>query len=485
MLQTKLVLLLILYVIRLGIYFYSVYDKDAAVVLEMGTQMSSARRGIATEQMIRVAKDEDIDLNFLVQRVANGSIIIPKNNSRKQEVKVVGIGHGLKTKVNVNIGTSTLYQNLDEEISKAKVAVKYGADTIMDLSDGGDIDLIREKLLEVAPITFGTVPVYQAYAYGVKKFKNPLNITDDDFLNAFEKNVKDGVDYTTIHSGITNELARRVLEVRRHAGIVSKGGTITAAWMLKYDKENPYNEHFEYMCEIARNYDVTFSLGDALRPGSILDSHDELQVSEMINVSRLAKKAHEKDVQVMIEGPGHVPLNEVAPNVRLAKALIGDVPYYVLGPLVTDIGAGYDHIASAIGAAVSAAEGVDLLCYLTPAEHLALPTAEEVKEGLIAYRIAAHAGDLVKIREKAIKWDREITEARRTLNWEKQIALAINPEEAERIHTRREGQLGGNNVPCTMCGAACVYIMLPQQRKEKDDRMMIKNKKDELQPNSL
>ncbi|HEX7143155.1 MAG TPA: phosphomethylpyrimidine synthase ThiC [Nitrososphaeraceae archaeon] len=429
--------------------------------------MTSARRGVPTEEMLRVAKDEDIDINFLIQKVANGSIIIPKNNIRKQEIKVVGIGKGLKTKVNVNIGTSTLYQNLDEEVAKAKVAVKYGGDTIMDLSDGGNLDLIREKLLEAAPITFGTVPIYQAYAYGVEKYKNPLNITEDDFLNAFEKHAKDGVDYTTIHSGITKEIAKRVLEVKRHAGIVSKGGTITAAWMLKYDKENPYFQHFDYMCEIAKKYDVTFSLGDALRPGSILDSHDELQVQEMINVARLSKKAHEYDIQVMVEGPGHVPLNEVAANVRLAKSLIGEVPYYVLGPLVTDIAAGYDHIASAIGAAVSASEGVDLLCYLTPAEHLSLPNVEDVKAGLIAYRIAAHAGDLVKMRDKAIKWDREITKARRTLNWQKQIELSINPEEAERIHNR-QGQHEGNNVPCTMCGGACVYIMLPQQRKYED-----------------
>ena len=435
----------------------------------MGTQMSSARRGIATAEMMQVAKDEDVGLDTLLHGIARGSIIIPKNTVRKQQIKTVGIGHGLKTKVNVNIGTSTLYQNLEEEISKARVAVKYGADTIMDLSDGGDLNLIREKLLESAPITFGTVPVYQAYAHGVEKYKDPLNITSDDFLNAFEKNIKDGVDYTTIHSGITKELAKRIFDVQRHGGIVSKGGTITAAWMLKYDKENPYNEYFDNMCEIARKYDVTFSLGDALRPGSILDSHDELQVSEMINVGRLAKKAKEKDVQVMIEGPGHVPLNEVAANVRLAKSLIGNVPYYVLGPLVTDIAAGYDHIASAIGAAVSAAEGVDLLCYLTPAEHLGLPTAEEVKEGLIAYRIAAHAGDLVKIREKAIKWDRDITEARRTLNWDKQISLAINPEEAERIRNRRQGQIHSNTAPCTMCGGACVYIMLPQQRMYKKD----------------
>jgi phosphomethylpyrimidine synthase len=429
--------------------------------------MSSARRGVATDEMLQVAKDEDFSLDALLQGIAKGSIIIPKNTARKQQIKVIGIGQGLKTKVNVNIGTSTLYQNLEEEISKAKVAVKYGADTIMDLSDGGDINMIREKLLEAAPITFGTVPIYQAYVHGVEKFKDPLSITSDDFLNAFEENVKDGVDYTTIHSGITKELAHRILEVKRHAGIVSKGGTITAAWMLRYDQENPYNEYFDYMCEIARKYDVTFSLGDALRPGSILDSHDELQVSEMINVSRLAKKARDKDVQVMIEGPGHVPLNEVAANVRLAKSLIGNVPYYVLGPLVTDVAAGYDHIASAIGAAISAAEGVDLLCYLTPAEHLGLPNAEEVKEGLIAYRIAAHAGDLVKIREKAITWDREITEARRTLNWDKQISLAINPEEAERIRNRRQGQINANSAPCTMCGGACVYIMLPQQRMYK------------------
>ena len=433
----------------------------------MCTQMSSARRGNPTEEMLQVAKDEDIDINYIIQKVANGSIIIPRNNIRKQKIKVVGIGKGLKTKVNVNIGTSTLYQNLDEEVSKAKVAVKYGGDTIMDLSDGGNLDLIRETLLDAAPITFGTVPIYQAYAYGVEKYKNPLNITEDDFLNSFEKHAKDGVDYTTIHSGITKEIAKRILEVKRHAGIVSKGGTITAAWMLKYDKENPYFKHFDYMCEIARKYDVTFSLGDALRPGSILDSHDELQIQEMINVARLCKRAHEKDIQVMVEGPGHVPLNEVAVNVRLAKSLIGEIPYYVLGPLVTDIAAGYDHIASAIGAAVSASEGVDLLCYLTPAEHLSLPNVEDVKEGLIAYRIAAHAGDLVKIREKAIKWDRAITNARRTLNWQKQIELSINPEEAERIHNR-QGQHEGNNVPCTMCGGACVYIMLPQQRKYED-----------------
>jgi phosphomethylpyrimidine synthase len=432
----------------------------------MATQVTSAKRGVATPEMMKVAKEEDLSINVIKERVSNGSVIIPNNINRKQkDVKHVGIGNGLKTKVNVNIGTSTLYQDLDEEISKAKVAVKYGGDTIMDLSDGGNLDYIREKLLEAAPITFGTVPVYQAYAYGVEKYKNPLNITSEDFLNSFEKHVKDGVDYTTIHSGITRDLAKRVIKVRRHGGIVSKGGTITAAWMLKYDKENPYFEHFDYMCEIARKYDVTFSLGDALRPGSILDSHDELQVAEMINVARLAKRAREYDVQVMIEGPGHVPLNEVAANVRLAKSLLGNIPYYVLGPLVTDIAAGYDHIASAIGAAISAAEGVDLLCYLTPSEHLGLPTAEEVKEGLIAYRIAGHAGDLVKMREKAIKWDKAITEARRTLNWEKQISLSINPEEAERIHMRRQGQHGGNNVPCTMCGSACVYIMLPQQRK--------------------
>ncbi|MDC0052323.1 phosphomethylpyrimidine synthase ThiC [Candidatus Nitrosopelagicus sp.] len=434
----------------------------------MATQMTSARRGIATDEMKQVAKDEDVTLEWLIPKIASGSIIIPSNNVRKEKIHNVAIGKGTKTKVNVNIGTSTLNVDIDEEVEKAKVAVKYHADTIMDLSDGGDVGIVRRKLLEVAPITFGTVPIYEAYNFGVEKHKNPLDITEDDFLKAFENNIKDGVDYTTIHSGITKEIAKRILKVERYAGVVSKGGTITAAWMLKYDKENPYITHYDYMMELAQKYDVTFSLGDALRPGSILDSHDELQVQEMINISRLAKRANEKEVQVMIEGPGHVPLNEVAANVRLAKSLIGDVPYYVLGPLVTDIASGHDHIASAIGAAVSASEGVDLLCYLTPSEHLALPNAEEVKAGLIAYRIAAHAGDLVKLREKAIKWDMKMTEARRTLDWEKQLALSIDPELAAKIHGRT-GQHPGNNVPCTMCGGACVYLMLPQQRKYEKD----------------
>ena len=434
----------------------------------MATQMTSARRGVATDEMKQIAKDEDVTLDWLIPKIASGSIIIPSNNVRKEKIHNVAIGKGTKTKVNVNIGTSTLNVNIEEEIEKAKVAVKYHADTIMDLSDGGDVGIVRRKLLEAAPITFGTVPIYEAYNFGVEKHKNPLDITEDDFLKAFENNIKDGVDYTTIHSGITKEIAKRILKVERYAGVVSKGGTITAAWMLKYDKENPYITHYDYMMELAQKYDVTFSLGDALRPGSILDSHDELQVQEMINISRLAKRANEKDVQVMIEGPGHVPLNEVAANVRLAKSLIGDVPYYVLGPLVTDIASGHDHIASAIGAAVSASEGVDLLCYLTPSEHLALPNAEEVKAGLIAYRIAAHAGDLVKLREKSIKWDMKMTEARRTLDWEKQLALSIDPENAAKIHGRT-GQHPGNNVPCTMCGGACVYLMLPQQRKYEKD----------------
>ena len=435
----------------------------------MGTQMSSARRGVATDEMKQVARDEDVTMEWLLQKIASGSIIIPSNNVRKQKIHNVGIGRGLKTKVNVNIGTSTLNVDPEAEVKKAKTAVKYHADTIMDLSDGGDVGAIRRTLLEAAPITFGTVPIYEAYNYGVSVHKNPMNLTEDDFLKAFENNAKDGVDYTTIHAGITKEIAKRILQVQRHGGIVSKGGTITAAWMLKYDKENPYFEHYDYLIELARRYDVTFSLGDALRPGSILDSHDELQVQEMINVARLTRRAHQQDVQVMVEGPGHVPLNEVAANVRLAKSLIGDVPYYVLGPLVTDVASGHDHIASAIGAAVSASEGVDLLCYLTPSEHLALPDADEVKAGLIAYRIAAHAADLVKIRDKAIKWDMAMTEARRTLDWERQIALSIDPEEAARIHSRT-GQHPGNNVPCTMCGGACVYIMLPQQRRYEKDK---------------
>ncbi len=429
----------------------------------MGTQMGAARRGEITDQMRRVAADEGVDVEWLARRMATGSIIIPSNVRRPQSIHNVGIGKGLKTKVNVNIGTSTLHVDVEAEAQKARTAVKHHADTIMDLSDGGDVGAIRRRLMDEARITFGTVPIYEAYNRGVEKHRDPLAISEDDFIAAFESNARDGVDYTTIHSGITMDIAKRIERVRRHGGIVSKGGTITAAWMMRHGKENPYHSNYDYLLEVAKEHDVTFSLGDALRPGSILDSHDELQVQEMINISDLTKRAHESDVQVMVEGPGHVPLNEVAANVRVAKALIGEVPYYVLGPLVTDIASGHDHIASAIGAAVSAAEGVDLLCYLTASEHLALPNDAEVKDGLIAYRIAAHAGDLVKNRERAIKWDRAMTKARRTLDWEAQIALSIDPEKAAAIHSRT-GQHPGNNVPCTMCGGACVYVMLPQQR---------------------
>ncbi|MCY3853963.1 MAG: phosphomethylpyrimidine synthase ThiC [Thaumarchaeota archaeon] len=431
----------------------------------MVTQMSAAKRNVCTDEMKTVAKDENVTERWLMSKIANGSIIIPSNNIRNQKIHNVGIGNGLKTKVNVNIGTSTLKNDINEEVAKAKIAIKYHADTIMDLSDGGDVKKIRQILLEAAPIVFGTVPIYEAYNKGIKKFKDPLLINEDDFMKAFESNIKDGVDYTTVHVGITNHIAKKILNVKRHAGIVSKGGTITAAWMLKYEKENPYVTYYDHILELACKYDVTLSLGDALRPGSILDSHDELQIQEMINISRLAKVAHDKNVQIMIEGPGHVPLNEVKANVTLAKSLIGNFPYYVLGPLVTDIASGYDHIASAIGAAISSSEGVDLLCYLTPSEHLALPNVNEVKEGLIAYRIAAHVGDLVKLREKAIKWDFEMTKARRSLDWEKQLALSIDPENAMHIHNRSCDNHAYNNLPCTMCGGACVYIMLPQQRK--------------------
>lgn len=429
----------------------------------MGTQMGAARRGAVTDEVRRVAADEGVEEGWLSRRIASGSAIIPSNSSRRQAIHNVGIGRGLKTKVNVNIGTSTLHVDVEAEAQKARTAVKHHADTIMDLSDGGDVGAIRRRLMEEAPITFGTVPIYEAYSRGVERHRDPLAIGEDDFVSAFVANAEDGVDYTTIHSGITMEIAKKIQGVRRHAGIVSKGGTITAAWMLRHGKENPYHSHYDYLVEVARKHDVTFSLGDALRPGSILDAHDELQMDEMYEVARLTRRAHEKDVQVMVEGPGHVPLDEVAANVRIAKSRIGDVPYYVLGPLVTDVASGHDHIASAIGAAVSAAEGVDLLCYLTPSEHLALPNDAEVKEGLIAYRIAAHAGDLVKNRERAIEWDRAMSRARRRLDWEAQIALSIDPEKAAEIHART-GQHPGNGVPCTMCGGACVYVMLPQQR---------------------
>ena len=423
------------------------------------TIMLEARSGNIPEEVKIVAKEEDVLPEKLRERLAEGKVIIPRN-LRRDNVKVIGVGEGLRTKVNVNIGTSTSVCNIKMEIEKAKIAVKYGSDTIMDLSTGGNLDEIRRILLkESEPLPFGTVPTYQAYIDTVIKRKTMPD--EDDFIKVVEKHLKDGVDFMTIHAGITLELAKRVVKGNRIEPIVSRGGAILAAWMLENDSENPYYKNWDYVLELFTQYDAVISLGDALRPGAIVDALDELQIGELIINARLLKKAHEKGVQVMIEGPGHVPLNKVIADIRLMKSLTNGAPYYVLGPLVTDIAAGYDHIASAIGAAIAAAEGADLICYLTPAEHLSLPNPEQVKEGLIAAKIAAHAGDIVKLGSKALKWDLEISKERAKLNWKRMISLSIDPEKAKEIYE----QYGVKIPSCTMCGDLCVFLILKKYIK--------------------
>lgn len=428
------------------------------MVIKM-TIMMEAKNGRITEEMKLIAEREGLPVDVIRRRVAEGKIIVPGNLRRKdfQEIKIIGIGAGLSTKVNVNIGTSNLVSDIDMEIKKAKIAIKYGTDTIMDLSTGGDIDYVRRKLMEIAPVPFGTVPIYQTYIEVAKKKGSPVYMSEDDILGVIEKHLKDGVDFMTIHAGIRLEHVMKLKTIQRVAGIVSRGGAILAAWMLHNNKENPLYENWDYILELFREYDGIISIGDALRPGAIHDAHDYFQMAEMVTVAELVKRAWNQNIQVMVEGPGHVPLNEIAENVRIQKALCNGAPYYVLGPLPTDIAAGYDHIASAIGAAIASAAGADLICYLTPAEHLGLPNPEQVKEGLIAAKIAAHAGDIIKLGDRAKKVDLEMSKARKELNWRKMYSMMYDPERAKSIR-EQFGPVGLSS--CTMCGSLCVYIIL-------------------------
>lgn len=403
----------------------------------------------------RIADEEGVDVAFLRRGIVSGRIIVVRNVKRSY-VKPVAIGEGLRTKVNVNIGTSGTVIDIDMEIEKAKVAVKYGSDTVMDLSTGGDIDEIRRTLIEASsPLPFGTVPIYQAWIDGIRKYGG-VNMPSDWFISVVEQHLKDGVDFTTIHAGITKELAEKAVKSKRIMPIVSRGGSMVTVWMLENNEENPYLQHWDYLVELFREYGAVISLGDALRPGAIADAHDALQIEELVSNTRLARNAISKGVQVMIEGPGHMTMDRIVADVKLMKSLSGGIPYYVLGPLVTDIAVGYDHIAAAIGAAIAAAAGADIICYLTPSEHLSLPNVEQVKEGLIAARIAAHAGDLVKLGARAAKSDIDMSMARARLDWDVQIALSLDRERAEGIKNQFEGGIRS----CTMCGQYCVFLLL-------------------------
>lgn len=422
------------------------------------TLMKEARLGKISAEIRSLAKSEKIEAEFIRRKIASGNIIITKNVKRKKS-RIIGIGEGLTTKVNANVGTSLDLCNPTYELEKAEVAVKYGADTIMDLSTAGDLDKIRDSFLKKVTVPLGTVPIYQAAVEAIRKRGSLLDMSEDDILSVVEKHAEDGVDFMTIHAGITKQIAEQLKNTKRIGGIVSRGGVFLASWILHHNKENPFYKNFEYLLEIAQKYDFSISLGDALRPGCIADASDWFQIQELLNVSKLVEKCWAANVQVMVEGPGHLPLDHVEANVILEKKLCKGAPFYLLGPIVTDIGAGYDHIVSAIGGALAASIGADFLCYVTPSEHLGLPKIEDVRDGVIASKIAGHCADLVKMREKTLKKDFKMSLARAKLDWKTQYKLSIDPEKAmsirERVKVKTES--------CSMCGDYCVYKILPSE----------------------
>lgn len=412
------------------------------------TQMDAAKKGIVTEQMRSVAAKEKMDINTLRALVAEGRIVIPANKNHTS-LNPEGIGSGLRTKINVNLGVSKDCYNIDFELAKALKAIELKAEAIMDLSCYGKTQEFRSKLIEVSSVMIGTVPMYDAVGMLDKELKD---ITVDEFFAVVERHAQDGVDFMTIHCGINRTTAERVKNNKRLTNIVSRGGSLLFAWMELNGRENPFYEYFDRLLDICEQYDVTLSLGDACRPGSIHDSTDAAQIEELIVLGELTKRAWARNVQVMIEGPGHMALNEIAANMVLEKKLCHGAPFYVLGPVVTDVAPGYDHITSAIGGAIAAANGADFLCFVTPAEHLRLPTLDDMKEGIIAARIAAHAADIAKGIPGARDWDNQMSAARADVNFPKMIELAIDPEKARRYREESKPECEDT---CTMCGKMC------------------------------
>jgi phosphomethylpyrimidine synthase len=426
----------------------------------MQTVIGLARAG-STETFKELAKLEGVSPEKFRDRVARGQIVVMRNVKRPPR-RVTVIGRGVSTKINVNLGTSGEVVDLDAELKKVAVANRWG-DTLMDLSVGGDLDAVRRAVLEASEIPVGTVPVYQAFIESFARRGGGAYFTEEDLFKTVERHLRDGVSFMTIHAAVTYDLALKVLRSDRVIPVVSRGGDMLIGWMIHNKAENPYLKNWDYLLELFAQYDAVISIGDALRPGAIADAHDEFHMAELVEAARLAKRAVKKGVQVMIEGPGHVPLNDIVWSIKLEKRLTGGIPYYVLGPLPTDVAAPYDHIASAVGAALAAAAGADLLCYITPAEHLALPTVEQVEAGAKAYRVAAHIGDIVKLGRRAAEWDREVSIYRGRLQWKEMISRLIDPETAWRVYA----QYG---VPktnaCTMCGGYCPMMWAREQAKK-------------------
>ena len=412
------------------------------------TQMDAARKGILTKEMEIVAEKEGIPTEQLMMLMREGKAIIPCNKLHKS-ISPSGLGSSLKTKINVNLGTSRDMTDLDMEFAKVQSAVDMGAEAIMDLSSYGDTRKFRRRLTEKCPAMIGTVPIYDAVVY----YHKPLiEITTEEWMDIVRMHAEDGVDFMTIHCGINKETAHKFKRSKRLTNIVSRGGSIIFAWMEMTGKENPFYECFDELLDICREYDITLSLGDACRPGCLSDGTDASQIEELIALGELTLRAWEKDVQIMIEGPGHMPLNQIAANMEIQKTLCHGAPFYVLGPIVTDVAPGYDHITSAFGGALAAASGAAFLCYVTPAEHLRLPTLEDVKEGIIAARIAAHSADIAKGVPGAVDWDNQMSLARKELDWDKMFDLAIDPVKAREYRSSSSPE---KEDTCTMCGNFC------------------------------
>ncbi|MDP4178236.1 MAG: phosphomethylpyrimidine synthase ThiC [Bacillota bacterium] len=412
------------------------------------TQMDAAKKGIITNEMKIVAEKENMDVEILRSKIAEGTVVIPANKNHKA-LSAEGVGEGLKTKINVNLGISKDCCNTEIEMEKVKTALDMKAEAIMDLSCYGKTAQFRKDLIEMSPAMIGTVPMYDAVGFYDKELNE---ITSEEFLKVVEKHAEDGVDFVTIHAGINRETAKVFKRNPRIMNIVSRGGSLLYAWMELTGNENPFYEHYDKLLDICEKYDLTLSLGDACRPGCLEDATDASQIKELMTLGELTLKAWERNVQVMIEGPGHMAINEIAANMLLQKRLCHNAPFYVLGPLVTDIAPGYDHITSAIGGAIAASNGADFLCYVTPAEHLRLPNLDDMKEGIIASKIAAHAADIAKGIKGARDWDNQMARARQELNWEKMFEAAIDPEKARRY--RKESTPEHDN-SCTMCGKMC------------------------------
>ncbi|MFY1112593.1 MAG: phosphomethylpyrimidine synthase ThiC [Methanosarcinaceae archaeon] len=421
------------------------------------TIVEDAKNGIITEEMKIVAKEEGLDPEFIRRGIASGRVVIPTSPYR--DVKLCGLGEGLRTKINASIGVSSDIVDEDMEVQKAIAAEKAGADTLMELGTGGDFLGIRKKVIDSISLSVGSVPLYQGFIEAARKYGSIVHMTEDELFNATEAQAKLGTNFMAIHTGVNNITLDRLKAHGRYGGLCSRGGAFMSAWMMHNEKENPLYANFDYLVEILKEHEVVLSTGNGMRAGATHDATDRAQIQELIINTELGQRAHDAGVQVIIEGPGHIPLDQIETNVKIMKEMSDHKPFYMLGPLATDIAPGYDHIVTAIGASLAASYGCDFLCYVTPAEHLALPNLEDVITGVKTSKIAAHIGDMVKYPERARQWDLDMGRARRDLDWEKMYSLAIDPEHARNIRNDRAPE---DTDACTMCGNYCALKIVNQ-----------------------